>query len=132
MPTVTGLTFAEKAYSYKDSGLTYQEYDCIGFTNLVRRNCGLNNLANGTNTLWRNGTLVWQGTIAEAEAQFGSKPQGCYLFRIKSEDDPDYNNPPIPSQYYMDGIGNVTHVGYIYKPWFRCYAIWWLWWYRCS
>ena len=51
MPTVTGLTFATKAYSYHDSGLTYQEYDCIGFTNLVRRGCGLNNLANGTNNI---------------------------------------------------------------------------------
>ena len=75
MPTVTGLTFAEKAYSYRDSGLTYQEYDCIAFTNLVRRNCGLSNLANGTNTLWRNGTLVWQGTIADAITAFGSMPQ---------------------------------------------------------
>lgn len=111
MPNVTGQRFAEVAYSFHDSGYTYQQYDCVGFTNLVRRTCGLGNLYNGTNTLWRNGTLAWQGTIAEAEHAFGGKPQGCYLFRIKSEDDPDYNNPPIPSQYYMDGIGNVTHVG---------------------
>lgn len=111
MPVVTGRQFAETAYSYKDSGYTYQEYDCVGFTNLVRRTCGLSNLYNGTNTLWRNGTLAWQGTISEAIALYGEKPQGCYLFRIKSEDDPTYNDPPIPSQYYMDGIGNVTHVG---------------------
>lgn len=111
MPVVTGRQFAETAYSFKDSGYTYQEYDCVGFTNLVRRTCGLSNLYNGTNTLWRNGTLAWQGTIAEAIALYGEKPQGCYLFRIKSEDDPTYNDPPIPSQYYMDGIGNVTHVG---------------------
>ena len=111
MPNVTGYSFAQTAYSFRDSGLTYDEYDCIGFTNLVRRTCGLNNLANGTNTLWRNHTLTWQGTIAEAIAQFGEKPQGCYLFKIKPETDPDYNNPPIPQQYYMDGIGNVTHVG---------------------
>lgn len=111
MPVVTGRQFAETAYSFKDSGYTYQEYDCVGFTNLVRRTCGLSNLYNGTNTLWRNGTLAWQGTISEAIALYGEKPQGCYLFRIKSEDDPTYNDPPIPSQYYMDGIGNVTHVG---------------------
>ena len=111
MPTVTGLAFAEKAYSYRDSGYTYAQFDCVGFTNLVRRACGLGNLYNGTNTLWRNGSLVWQGTISDMYNTYGGLVQGCYLFRIKSESDPDYNNPPIPSQYYMDGIGNVTHVG---------------------
>lgn len=111
MPNVTGLEFAQTAYSFKDSGYSYQMYDCVGFTNLVRRTVGLGNLYNGTNTMWRNGSLVWQGTIAQAEAQFGGKPQGCYLFKIKPESDPTYNDPPIPSQYYMDGIGNVTHVG---------------------
>ena len=111
MPTVTGAMFAQKAYSYRDSGYTYQQYDCVGFTNLVRRDCGLGSLFDGTNTMWRDGSLVWQGTIAEAQAHFGSFPQGCYLFKIKPESDPTYNDPPIPSQYYMDGIGNVTHVG---------------------
>lgn len=111
MPQVTGRSFAETAYSFRDSGYTYQQYDCVGFTNLVRRTCGLGNLYNGTNTLWRNGTLVWQGTIADMNNTYGGLVQGCYLFRIKSEDDPTYNDPPIPSQYYMDGIGNVTHVG---------------------
>lgn len=111
MPVVTGQQFAETAYSFRDSGYTYQEYDCVGFTNLVRRTCGLSNLYNGTNTLWRNGTLSWQGTIAEMTALYGGLVQGCYLFKIKPESDPTYNQPPIPSQYYMDGIGNVTHVG---------------------
>ena len=111
MPNVTGQQFSEVAYSYRNSGFTYQDYDCIGFTNLVRRTVGLRNLANGTNTLWRNGSLVWKGTISEAETHFGGLPQGSYLFRIKPESDPTYNDPPIPPQYYMDGIGNVTHVG---------------------
>lgn len=111
MPQVTGLSFSQTAYSFRNSGFTYQQYDCVGFTNLVRRTCGLTNLYNGTNTLWRNHTLVWQGTIAQMQTQFGGLVQGCYLFRIKPESDPDYNNPPIPPQYYMDGIGNVTHVG---------------------
>ena len=111
MPQVTGRSFAETAYSYKDSGYTYQQYDCVGFTNLVRRTCGLSNLYNGTNTLWRNGSLVWQGTIAQMQSQYGGLVQGCYLFRIKPESDPTYNDPPIPAQYYMDGVGNVTHVG---------------------
>lgn len=111
MPNVTGQLFAETAYSFHDSGYTYQQYDCVGFTNLVRRTVGLGNLYNGTNTLWRNGTLAWQGTIADAITAFGGMPRGCYLFKIKPESDPTYNDPPIPSQYYMDGVGNVTHVG---------------------
>lgn len=111
MPNITGQYFSEVAYSYRNSGLTYADYDCIGFTNLVRRTCGLGNLANGTNTLWRNNTLTWKGTIAEMQSRYGSLVQGCYLFKIKPESDPTYNVPPIPSQYYMDGIGNVTHVG---------------------
>ena len=111
MPNVTGYDFALSAYSYADSGFSYQQYDCVGFTNLVRRTVGLGNLFNGTNTMWRDGSLVWQGTIAQAQSQFGGLPQGCYLFKIKPESDPTYNDPPIPSQYYMDGIGNVTHVG---------------------
>ena len=111
MPYVTGQLYAQTAYSFRNSGYTYQQYDCIGFVNLVRRECGLGNIYNGTNTLWRNGELDWQGTKAEALARFGDFPQGCLLFRIKPESDPTYNDPPIPSQYYMDGIGNVTHVG---------------------
>ena len=109
---VSALHFSEVAYGYRDSGLTYEQYDCIQFVNLVRSDCGLTTLYPGTNTLWRNGTLTWQGTIAQALNQFGSIPQSAYLFRIRPETDPHYNDPPeIPPQYYMDGIGNVTHVG---------------------
>ena len=31
---IPGEQFAEIAYGYKDSGYTYQQYDCIGFVNL--------------------------------------------------------------------------------------------------
>ena len=109
---VTASQFAQTAYSFRDSGYTYQQYDCIGFVNLVLQTCGVPTLYPGTNTLWRNGTLTWQGTIAQAEALYGAKPVGSLLFRIRPESDPHYNDPPeIPPQYYMDGIGNVTHVG---------------------
>ena len=111
MPYVTGQEFAQKAYSFRDSGYTYQQYDCIGFVNMVRREVGLGNLYPGTNTLWRGTELDWKGTLTEAYNYFGALPQGCLLFKIKPENAPDYNVPPIPSQYYMDGIGNVTHVG---------------------
>lgn len=109
---ITGHFFAQVAYSFRDSGYTYEEYDCIGFVNLVRTTAGVPTLAHGTNTLWRDpDDLYYKDTYTNAISRFGHLPQGCLLFRIKSEDDPTYNVPPIPPQYYMDGIGNVTHVG---------------------
>ena len=73
-------------------------------------------MLNGTNTLWRSNNLTWKGTLQEAYTRWAvttwnQLPQGILLFRIKPETDPTYNEPPIPSRYYMDGIGNVTHVG---------------------
>lgn len=116
MPTVTGLDYATQAYSYRNSGIPYSQLDCIHFVNRVRTDLGLRSMLNGTNTLWRSNNLTWKGTLAEAYQRWGVSswnqlPQGILIFRIKSESDPTYDSPPIPQRYYMDGIGNVTHVG---------------------
>lgn len=114
---VTGYDYALQAYSYRDSNIPYSELDCIGFVNKVRTDLGLQKLVNGTNSLWRSNNLNWKGTLAEGLSRWTTTnnwidlPQGILLFRIKSESDPTYNEPPIPARYYMDGIGNVTHVG---------------------
>ena len=113
---VTGLQYAQQAYTYRDSGIPYSQLDCIHFVNQVRMDLGLRSMLNGTNTLWRSNNLVWKGTLQEAYTRWqvsswDQLPKGILLFRIKSESDPTYNEPPIPSRYYMDGIGNVTHVG---------------------
>lgn len=113
---VTGLQYAQQAYTYRDSGIPYSQLDCIHFVNQVRIDLGLRSMLNGTNTLWRSNNLVWKGTLQDAYTRWAVSswnqlPQGILLFRIKSESDPTYNEPPIPSRYYMDGIGNVTHVG---------------------
>lgn len=113
---VTGQQYAEQAYTYRNSGIPYSQLDCIGFVNQVRQDLGLSSLINGTNSLWRSNQLTWKGTLAQAYQRWNvnswrSLPQGILLFRIKPESDPNYNVPPIPSRYYMDGIGNVTHVG---------------------
>ena len=114
---VTGYDYALQAYSYRNSQIPYYQLDCIGFVNQVRRDLGLSNIVNGTNSLWRSNNLVWKGTLADGYRRWTltnywqDLPQGILLFRIKPETDPTYNEPPIPSQYYMDGIGNVTHVG---------------------
>lgn len=116
MPTVTGLDYATQAYSYRNSGIPYSQLDCIHFVNRVRTDLGLRSMLNGTNTLWRSNNLTWKGTLAQAYQRWGVSswnqlPQGILIFRIKSESDPTYDSPPIPQRYYMDGIGNVTHVG---------------------
>lgn len=109
MPVVSGDFFAAAAYSYNGRGLTYNDYDCVHFTNLVRNTCTLSSLQQGTNYVWRGRGLVWKGTIQEAYAKFnGVLPAGLYLFHVVPDDSPDAD----PTHYgYGDGIGDVNHVG---------------------
>ena len=109
MPIVSGKLFSETAYSYNGRGLTYQQYDCTHFTNLVRRTCALSNLQQGSNAMWRGRGLTWKGTIQEAYNRFGGVlPQGLYLFHVIPDSSPDAD----PDHYgYGDGIGDVNHVG---------------------
>lgn len=109
MPVVSGAYFAEAAYSYNNQGLTYAQYDCTHFTNLVRRTCGLSNLSQSSNAMWRSSAMLWKGTINEAYARFGGVlPQGLYLFHVIPDSDPNAD----PQHYgYGDGIGDVNHVG---------------------
>lgn len=109
MPIVSGKLFSESAYAYNGRGLTYQQYDCTHFTNLVRRTCALSNLQQGSNAMWRGRGLTWKGTMQEARNKFGGElPQGLYLFHVYPDDDPRAD----PDHYgYGDGIGDVDHVG---------------------
>lgn len=107
--SVTGLYYSQVAYGYRDSGYTYEQYDCIGFVNLCRTDCNITRLPNGTNTLWRSNRLYWKGTVADAQAAFGQIPQGALIFKCHPEGTPGYDT--IPPQYYGDGIGNFSHVG---------------------
>lgn len=109
MPVVSGELFARSAQSYNGRGLTYQNYDCIHFANLVRETCGLNVFSQSTNRVWRGSGLTWKGTIQEARAKFnGVLPLGLWLFHVIPDSDPDAD----PDHYgYGDGIGDVNHVG---------------------
>lgn len=107
---VTGLYFSEVAYGYRDSGYTYDQYDCIGFVNLCRSDCGITRLPNGTNTAWRTTSrFLWQGTVQQCINRYGAIPQGATIWRCIEEGEPGYDT--IPPQYYGDGIGNFTHIG---------------------
>lgn len=109
MPIVSGKLFAESAYAYNGRGLTYGNYDCVHFMNLVRETCSLNVFPQSTNRVWRGNGLTWKGTIQEAYSKFnGVLPQGLLLFHVIPDDDPDVD----PTHYgYGDGIGDVNHVG---------------------
>ena len=108
MPVVTGEFFAQAAYSYNGRGLTYDDYDCTHFTNLVRRTCALSNLSQSSNVIWRSSAMLWKGTVQEARNRFGGVlPAGIYLFHVIPDDDPNVDT----SHYgYGDGIGDVDHV----------------------
>lgn len=107
--SVTAAYFAQTAYDFHDDGLTYQQYDCISFVNLVRTTCGLARIINGTNSLWRSSELYYKDTIANCIAQYGAVPQGALLFKCHPEGSAGYNT--IPARYNGDGIGNFSHVG---------------------
>lgn len=109
MPIVSGKLFAETAYAYNGRGLTYQEYDCVHYMNLVRETCSLYPLQQGTNYVWRGSGLTWKGTIQEAYQRYpDGLPQGLLLFHVIPDSDPDAD----PNHYgYGDGIGDVNHVG---------------------
>lgn len=110
MPNIiSGQYFSEVAYSFHDSGYTYEQYDCIHFVNLCRTTAGITSLDNGTNTVYRSNRLYWKGDITTCIGRYGAIPQGALLFKIIPEGEPGYDS--IPARYYGDGVGNVTHVG---------------------
>ena len=108
---VTGQQYANVAYSYRNSGYTYEQYDCIHFVNLINRDCGVTQLINGTNSSWRlDGNLfTWKGTIQDCINTWLAIPNGALLWRCIPEGEPGYDT--IPPQYRGDGIGNFTHIG---------------------
>ena len=110
MPVVSGELFARTAQSYNGRGLTYSDYDCTHFTNLVRNSCALSSLSQSSNRMWRTRSgWSWRGTLAEAYQKFnGVLPYGLYLFHYYPDDDPNAD----PDHYgYGDGQGDVDHVG---------------------
>lgn len=110
MPVVSGELFARTAQSYNGRGLTYSDYDCTHFSNLVRNSCALSSLSQSSNRMWRtSSSFSWKGTLQEAYAKFNNVlPYGLYLFHVVPDDSPDAD----PQHYgYGDGIGDVNHVG---------------------
>ena len=134
---ITGQEFSALALAYNGQYMPYDQYDCYEFVQKVWRDISAvspsDTLCNpasgaGTNTLWRMNVspynswtfqttspdnqnrcpvLWYKDTISNYLAIYGSLPAGALLFHRIAED----GNPPIPSQYAGDGIGNFVHVG---------------------
>ena len=105
----TGKEYAEQAKKPKYDKLTYSQYDCQAFCELVLRDLGVRQ-ANGkpydwkgSNDMYRN-AVFWVGTIAECRQKFGDIPLGAWAFMWDTT-----GNERLRG--YYDGKGNASHVG---------------------
>ena len=105
----TGHDFAEQAINPKYDKLTYKQYDCQAFVELVLYDTGVRKEGNkmynwkGSNSMWRN-ALSWKGTKEECIAKFGYIPEGAWVFML------DYDGGE-KERGYDDDQGNAHHVG---------------------
>lgn len=135
---ITGEEFSALALAYDGQYMPYDQYDCYAFVQKVWRDipavssadtlCNPASGHSGTNTFWRMNVspyvdwtfqttspdsqnpcpvLWYKNTIDNCIATFGSIPSGAILFHKIADD----GNPPIPSYYAGDGIGNFAHCG---------------------
>ena len=105
----TGKEFADQAKSSKYDKLTYKQYDCQAFVELVLYDTGVRKEGNkmynwkGSNSMWRN-ALSWKGTEEECIKKFGCVPLGAWTFILKFDGGEK-------DKGYHDSEGNATHVG---------------------
>lgn len=90
---------------YVNNGHTLAGMDCQGLAEYLLTQCGISytdcNLP-GSNSHLRE--CVWRGTPEECVKEFGSVPDGSWLFIVK-------HNNGEPEKYRGDGIGNAEHMG---------------------
>lgn len=105
----TGKEFAEQAKSSKYDKLTYKQYDCQAFVELVLYDTGVRKEGNkmynwkGSNSMWRN-ALSWKGTLDECRKTFGDIPEGAWVFMVS-------HDGGEKERGYDDDEGNAHHVG---------------------
>ena len=106
---ITGAEFAVQAQSSQYTGIPYSKLDCQAFVERVAQDAGIRkpdgSIYNwkGSNSMWRNIT-GWKGTLQECREQFGSIPEGAWVF-IRKTDGGEVDRG------YHDNLGNFTHVG---------------------
>lgn len=105
----TGKEFAEQAKSSKYDKLTYKQYDCQAFVELVLYDTGVRKEGNkmynwkGSNSMWRN-ALSWKGSLDECRKTFGDIPAGAWVFMVS-------HDGGEKERGYDDNEGNAHHVG---------------------
>ncbi len=105
----TGKQYAEQAKNPKYDKLTYSQYDCQAFCELVLRDLGVRQ-ANGkpydwkgSNDMFRN-AVSWVGTVDECRRTFGEIPLGAWAFMWDTTGNEKKRG-------YYDGKGNASHIG---------------------
>ena len=105
----TGKEYAEQAKLSKYDKLTYEQYDCQAFCELILRDLGVRDPFGkvynwkGSNDMARH-AVSWVGTIAECKERFGSIPVGSWAFMWDTTGNEEKRG-------YHDGLGNYSHVG---------------------
>ena len=105
----TGAEYAAQAKLSKYDKLTYSQYDCQAFCELVLRDLGVRQPNGavynwkGSNDMYRH-AVSWVGTIDECRRKFGDIPLGAWAFMW------DLTGNEKQRGYY-DGLGNASHVG---------------------
>lgn len=105
----TGGDYAEEAKKSKYDKLTYGQYDCQAFCELVLKNLGVR-MSNGkafdwrgSNDMYRN-AVSWVGTIEDCKRKFGEIPLGAWAFMWDTTGNERQRG-------YYDGLGNASHIG---------------------
>ena len=105
----TGMEYAVQAKKEKYDKLTYDQYDCQAFCELVLRDLGVRkpdgSIYNwkGSNDMYRH-AVSWIGTVDECRRTFGEIPVGAWAFMWDTTGNEQKRG-------YYDGLGNASHIG---------------------
>lgn len=105
----TGREYAEQAKLAKYNKLTYAQYDCQAFCELVLKDIGVRK-SNGAAYNWKGSNDIarhacsWIGTKEECIKHFGEIPIGAWAFIWD-------NTGNEKQRGYYDGLGNYSHIG---------------------
>ena len=105
----TGVEYADQAKLSKYDKLSYSQYDCQAFCELVLKDIGVRQ-ANGAVYNWKGSNDMyrhacsWVGTVDECRKKFGFIPIGAWAFMWDQT-----GNEKLRG--YYDGLGNASHVG---------------------
>lgn len=100
----TGIDLAKAGCRYL--GTPYNVLDCQAFVEKALYNVGIKIDLSGSNRWFRKVLSEgWIGTPEDCKKQFGTIPQGAFLFIW------DTPSQSTPKEYREDGLGDAEHIG---------------------